>query len=150
MVPGDIVWVSVWIPAHDALWSPDVGRAFWWLGQAWAGALEDLTEEAGFDVHTGPMITSRWSRVVCFAGLGPGEVSSRGKKVVGLSQRRTREGALFHCAVLVRWDPGRLVALLSLDEGRRADALEALDAVATGLEPFGAEEIEGALLNRLT
>ena len=38
------------------------------------------------------MVTTPWSDLVCFAGLGPGEVLLDGRKLVGLSQRRTRNG----------------------------------------------------------
>ena len=49
---------------------------------------------------------------MCFAGLGPGEVTVDGRKVVGISQRRTRAAARFQCVVLERWDPDAVVALL--------------------------------------
>ena len=49
---------------------------------------------------------------VCFAGLGPGEVTVDGRKVVGISQRRTRAWARFQCAALGRWDPAALAELL--------------------------------------
>jgi lipoate---protein ligase len=38
------------------------------------------------------MIATPWSELVCFAGIGPGEVMLDGRKLVGLSQRRTRDG----------------------------------------------------------
>jgi lipoate-protein ligase A len=38
------------------------------------------------------MRDTAWSELVCFAGLGPGELSLDGRKLVGLSQRRTRNG----------------------------------------------------------
>ncbi|HEX4903649.1 MAG TPA: hypothetical protein VFV42_12605, partial [Acidimicrobiales bacterium] len=50
---------------------------------------------------------------VCFAGRGPGEVLLGEAKVVGISQRRTRAGARFQCAVPVRWDPAPLAAVLA-------------------------------------
>jgi hypothetical protein len=60
------------------------------------------------------MVPSAWSRVVCFAGLGPGEVvDATGFKVVGVSQRRTRAIARFQCALPLRWDPARLSGLLT-------------------------------------
>jgi lipoate---protein ligase len=106
--PGGLVWVDVFVPAGDPLWEPDVGRAFLWLGQAWAAAL------GGGTVHTGALCRTPWSRDICFAGLGPGEVTVGGAKVVGMAQRRARAGALFQCAALRAWDPAPLVALLGL------------------------------------
>ena len=39
LTPGDVTWVDVVIPSDDRLWDHDVGRAFHWLGEAWAAAL---------------------------------------------------------------------------------------------------------------
>jgi len=118
--PGDIAWVDVLIPRDDPLWCDDVGRAFWWLGEVWRDALDALGH-AGAVVHRGALITTEWSRLVCFAGLGPGEVTIDGRKVVGISQRRTRQGAVFQCAVVRRFALDRLVAVLALapEERRR-------------------------------
>jgi lipoate-protein ligase A len=129
MEPGGLVWVDVFVPAGDPLWEVDVGRAFAWLGQAWVRALG----RAGH-AHAGPLVTTPWSRLVCFAGLGPGEVVVDGAKVVGMAQRRTRAGALFQCAALLDWQPVRLLDRLALsDEERRRGAAE-LAGVARGVE----------------
>jgi lipoate---protein ligase len=110
--PDETVWVDVVVPAGDPLWCDDVGRAFWWLGDVWASAL-DLGPDA---VHRGPLVSSRWSRAVCFAGVGPGEVvaGASGGKVVGIASRRTRVWALFQCAVPLAWDAAAYVSLLGL------------------------------------
>ena len=50
--------------------------------------------------------------LVCFAGLGPGEVTVAGAKALGISQRRTRAGARFQCAVPRTWDASTLAAVL--------------------------------------
>lgn len=151
LAPGASTWIDVLIPAGDRRWEVDVGRAFHWLGQAWARALVRTTEsarpcgrlpagaasEAGPRaappvVHTGPMVRSEWSGLVCFAGLGAGEVTLGGRKLVGMSQRRTRLGARFQCIVHHRWEPGALVSLLSLPAPAQGRALRELsDAVAT-------------------
>ena len=131
--PGAVVWVDVVVPASDPLWSDDVGRAFVWLGEAWAGALGALGVDA--EVHRGPMVRSRWSDRVCFAGLGTGEVlgAGGGPKLVGLSQRRSRAGARFQCAALAAWDPAPLVALLALSPADRSAAVAELAPVAAGV-----------------
>jgi hypothetical protein len=66
---------------------------------------------------------------VCFAGLGPGEVTRNGAKVVGISQRRTRHAARFQCAVLHRWDVEGIAALVGLG----ADAVQSMRPLASGV-----------------
>ena len=93
-------------PPGDPLAESDVGRAFVWVGRAWAGALAAVGV-VGATVHEGASRPpTAWSAAVCFAGLGPGEVTVDGAKVVGISQRRRRDGALFQCGALVRWYTG--------------------------------------------
>ena len=131
--PGAAVWVDITIPAGDPLWDNDVGRAFHWLGAAWAEVLTAGGLFAGW--HDGPMQATPWSASVCFAGLGPGEVTVGGRKVVGLSQRRTREAALFQCCATLRWEPQRLLSLLALDDAQRARGAAELADVAAGIGP---------------
>jgi lipoate---protein ligase len=107
--PGQAVWVDVVIPRPDPAWDDDVGRAFVWLGRAWASALGTLGLDAA--VHTGSPQRRRAGMQVCFAGLGAGEVHVDGAKAVGLSQRRTRVGARFQALCYRRWNPAPLAAL---------------------------------------
>lgn len=145
--PGKLVWVDVLVPAGDLLWDDDVGRAFAWLGRAWDGALADLGVP-GTAVHAGPPVETSWSRLVCFAGLGPGEVTVGGAKVVGMCQRRTRAGALFQCAALLAWEPDRLLDLLALPDAdrRRAGADLAASARGVDVDPVA---LVAALVGRL-
>lgn len=134
VVPGEVLWVDLVLPAGDALWQDDIGRAFHWVGEAWAAAL-GAVGVAG-EVHRGPLVPSEWSAAVCFAGLGPGEVTVDGRKVVGISQRRTRAGARFQCAALGRWDPGAIVALLGLPRRAAEDLHGAAAGLGSDLEPL--------------
>lgn len=146
--PGRVLWAEVVVPAGDPLWQADVGRAAWWLGDEWAATLAALGV-GGAVVHRGGLVRAPWSAAVCFAGLGPGEVTVGGRKVVGISQRRTREGALFQCAVPLAWDPAALLAALALTPAERDQASAALaDAVLplTGCVP---SEVESAFLAEL-
>ncbi|MCU1462289.1 MAG: hypothetical protein JWO37_2364 [Acidimicrobiales bacterium] len=135
--PGRVVWVDVAVPASHPLWDPDVSRAFHWLGEVWSRAIG-----RGARAHTGPLVRTASSDLVCFAGLGPGEVTIDGRKVVGISQRRSRGGALFQCAALIQWDPSRLATMLGIDPAPLAN-------VATGLAPATAAEVEAAFLAAL-
>lgn len=148
VAPGRLAWVDVVLPAHDPLWDPDVGRAFWWLGEAWAAALGALGV-SGATVHRGPLVSSPWSRLVCFAGIGPGEVRVGGRKAVGMAQRRTRAGALFQCAVPLEWDASALLDVLALPPESRAAAA---DALATSVHPVPgvtADDVLAALVDHL-
>jgi len=108
--PGGVLWVTIELPAGDALWQEDLGRSFAWLGQAWVRALTAAGAEDPV-AHSGPPVRTEWSSTLCFAGLGAGEVKVAGRKAVGLAQRRNRAGATFHCAVLLEWDPAEMASL---------------------------------------
>jgi len=115
--PQRVVWFDVVVPAAhlDAAGvADDVAASMTWLGWHVASALADLGV-AGADVHRGGMVCSDWCPLVCFAGIGPGEVLRGGVKLVGVSQRRSRPGSRFQCAVHVEWRPAALVALLRAD-----------------------------------
>jgi lipoate---protein ligase len=121
--PDTTAWVDVIVPAGDPLWHDDVGRAAVWVGRAWQAALADLGV-APTEVHDGALACGPLGRLVCFGTVGAGEVTLPDRrKVVGVSQRRTRTAARFQCAAYTRWDPAPLVDLLRLDdEGARAVA----------------------------
>lgn len=144
--PGELLWADVFVPAGDPLWTDDVGRAFRWLGPVWTSALHALGVDARW--HDGPLLETRWSRLVCFAGVGPGEVLVGERKVVGISQRRTRAGARFHCAALLAWDADALLAVLSLPQQERDLAAAELRGVAMGVE-VDLETLEAALVGEL-
>lgn len=118
--PQDTCWVDVFVPAGHRLWHRDVGVATHWVGGAWSRALERLGTDC--HVHTGAMMRAVLAGEVCFAGLGPGEVCVGAAKVVGISQRRTRAGALFQCSVYRQFRIDRLADLLRLS----LDDVEAL------------------------
>jgi len=93
--PGNGVWLDVVIARCDPLWLDDISRSAMWLGRAWMEALETLGVHG--TVHDGPADRHDHARAACFAGLGPGEVVDGERKLVGISQRRTRTGARFQC-----------------------------------------------------
>lgn len=128
----DLVWFDVVLPTTDPLWTPDVGRSFDWIGLACQRALAEIGVSA--ELHTGPLQHSHWSRRVCFAGLGPGELTLAGKKLVGMSQRRTRAAARIQVAILRRWDGARHASFLALDGHEQERAATDLENVATGID----------------
>ncbi|HWF23409.1 MAG TPA: hypothetical protein VG226_14745 [Acidimicrobiales bacterium] len=141
VAPDDPIWIDAWVPRGDPLWLDDVARAFDWLGDTWARALANLGI-AGATVHRGGLFAcTRWSSLVCFGGVGTGEVlDSDGRKIVGVSQRRTRDGAWFHSACLRRWDPEPLLDVLVLEPDERQAAHADLAAAAIGLDDLVSED----------
>ncbi|MEE8603534.1 lipoyl protein ligase domain-containing protein [Euzebya tangerina] len=128
---------------HPWLAAADLGQVFDPVGQAWADALTALGVP-GITIHTGPATATRLGppeqrplAEICYASLGRGEVSSGGQKLVGLSQRRRRHGALIQCGLLRRWRPDPLIA--ALDVGRAAQAIR---AAAIGLDDVTQDPIE--------
>jgi lipoate---protein ligase len=127
VAPGAQVWLDAWVPRRHELWDPDIIRAAIWLGEVWAHALESLGS-GPLSVHRGPATGGAWSELICFAGVGPGEVrvadaemtvakveegKIAGRKVTGLAQRRTASGARFHTSAPLLWDPALLSSLFS-------------------------------------
>lgn len=109
--PGDPHWIDVIVPRGHGLWSDDVGRAFLPIGRAWQRALASVGID-GTRLHEDGLACGPLGGTVCFAGRGSGEVLAGDAKVVGISQRRTRAGARFQCAVPVHWNPAPLATLL--------------------------------------
>jgi lipoate-protein ligase A len=113
--PGGIVWFDVVVPAEQLRAvgiGDDVRASMLWLGEHVGRTLTELGV-SGLDVHGGALACSAWCPLVCFAGIGPGEVTRDGAKLVGISQRRTRAGARFQCAVHRWWSPVELTRLLA-------------------------------------
>jgi len=103
--PDNVVWLDVIIPRDDPRWVDDVGLATHWLGTIWAEVAAGMLGDARtVQVHRGPLIADQLAKTVCFVGRGPGEVTVDGRKLVGISQRRTRDWARFQCAYLLEWD----------------------------------------------
>lgn len=129
--PGAQEWVDVWIPRHDPCWSPEPRATAERVGEWWARALggtraatATATATATVEVHRGAPVPTAGERLVCFAGIGAGEVVLDGRKLVGLAQWRSREGALVHGCAYRRWDPRPILDLLAI-EGSLRRLLEA-------------------------
>ncbi len=144
--PDDMVWFDVVVPGDDPRFADsaiDVGKSMHWMGTQVCVALESL----GVDdvaIHDGPMVCTDWCRLICFAGIGPGEVVHGDRKLVGISQRRTRAGSRFQCAVHTRWNPDLLVSLLVPPR----PGVDELPDVAT-VDARVASELPGALVRVL-
>ena len=122
--PGKVLWVDFVVPREDPLWCNDIRRSSVWLGELWVRAMKDIGLNG--KVHNEEIRKTELSRLVCFAGLATGEVTVSGKKVVGISQRRTREGAWFQCAALFSWPAEIIAHLLQMEPAKKVvdDLLE--------------------------
>ena len=145
--PKEQVWIDLLVPAGDPLWHDDVGVAAWWAGEAWATTLDRLGS-GPTRVHRGGMLKNAWSDLICFAGLGPGEVTVADHKIVGMSQRRSRAWTRIQTTAFTTWDPSALVHTLALTPDERALALAALIDSAAEL-PADRTDVVTSLLESL-
>ena len=115
------IWVDVWIPNRPGSVAVDVRASMDVVGRAWVAALSSQDESLAerLDVHRGGVTRGEWADLVCFAGLGPGEVLLDGRKLVGLSQRRTREWSRVQCQVFTGNPSASAAALIA--ESHRPD-----------------------------
>lgn len=145
--PAGQVWLEIWLPPSDPLWRADILESAWVVGQVWRDALKALGAPR-LAVHQGRAVRDPLADLVCFAGRGPGEVvvaagPGTGRKVVGISQRRTQQGVRLQTMAPWSWRPGPLLEALAslgvLEESRASRLLEQLQVRATGLEALGLE-----------
>lgn len=129
--PGDL-WIDWWIPADDPRWIGDVRVAAVQTGRWWRDALGPLVGDAP-EVYDGPARADADHEVACFAGRGPGEVFVTGRKAVGLTQWRVREGA-FLSSVLPAHPTRGLVDLLASPGANLAAALDHHTLGSLGLD----------------
>jgi hypothetical protein len=152
LTPGHIEWIDVIVPFGSPGWADDVHAPMAWLGEHLAQVVRDMLasipsidERLNVTVNRGGMVRTGWSSLICFDGLGPGEVLLGGHKLIGISQRRTRAAARLQCAWHSVYEPGLLVGLLAPGVGAR---VEDLQPVAT-LQPAVSAAIPGRLVRQL-
>lgn len=109
--PDGQLWVDIAIPKDDQLYDEDISKSFHVIGEIFFGLLSDFGVH-NLAMHTGRLVGGQLSKKICFAGLGPGEITCEGAKVVGMSQRRTSLGAVFQCTVYVKYPFEELHELL--------------------------------------
>ncbi|MGI9646658.1 MAG: lipoyl protein ligase domain-containing protein [Ilumatobacteraceae bacterium] len=144
LIPGEVTWIDVVLPAAGEGWADDVHAPMMWLGGHLAAAFESVGG-GPVTVHDGALVSTPWSRLVCFDGLGPGEVLAGGRKLVGMSQRRTRNWARLQCCWYSRHDHDDLLELLAPGVRPASTDLGAIAAVPDEL----AAAVPAALLDHL-
>lgn len=157
MRPGRQVWADFFVAATDPLWHDDVRLATGWVGRLWASVVASFCTD-GCSVHTERLIADRWGRLVCFAGMGPGEVFVDGRKVVGVSQRRSRDRVRIQTAARLQPEaraPGSSAVdgldeldLLDLSASERAEGQRVLASRSTSV-PTTEVDLTESLLRAL-
>jgi lipoate-protein ligase A len=122
LIPGEVVWVDLLLAASHPAFTSDLRASMLWMGYQWLAVFEALGQPVSpvtattnsvssgaavsgvIEVFGGAVERSAWADLLCFGGLGPGEVTLGGAKLVGVSQRRTRSGAWFQMAVHRRFE----------------------------------------------
>ncbi len=140
------VWIDAVVPATSTLHDDDVGQAFHWLGATWLAALAALMTPSGggqplTTARPAPSGGGRRRPFHCFADVGHGEVLAGDRKVVGLSQRRTRSWTRLQTLFVARWpveETNQIVeaamALVTATTGRTANDLGAPPFDAAGVK----------------
>jgi lipoate-protein ligase A len=119
--PKDI-WVDWWVPADDSRWARDVHASSNAAGTWWTEVLRTIVD-GEVRVHRGGLSGNPAYRLVCFAGQGPGEVFVDGRKAVGLTQWRVREG-VFLSTVLPREETRDVLKYLAVVPEGLTEALD--------------------------
>ncbi len=114
--PVDSLWIDLWVPRGDALWTDDVSASMVFAGEAFARALDGLVSAT---VWRDRFDQGEFGRAVCFASMAPGEVRVGPAKVVGISQRRDKSGARLQCVAYRKWKPSEWSSLLTDESARR-------------------------------
>ncbi len=148
--------LDIFLPAGHALLAGDPLAVFDRVGQAWARALGSLGVP-DLTIHDGAGTARRRGSpreqllaAVCYATLGRGEVLAGGRKLVGLAQRRRRQGALVQCGLLRRWEPEPVLRALGaeIDDAEVLGHAVGLDDLLTS--PPSDEAVQRAVEAELT
>jgi lipoate-protein ligase A len=126
------------LPAAHPLRRDDVSESYRWLGELWAealGALGVATELIAIPTaRADSAAADPLVRRACFGGRSPYELLAGGRKLVGFSQIRRRQGALFQVGLYARWPGPELARLLRLSGDEREALAAALAARVVGLD----------------
>lgn len=132
LMDDGLLSLDVVLPGGHPLLDGDIAAPFLRVGRAWADALAALGVPA-VAMHRGAGTASRRGSerqrllaAICYATLGRGEVTSAGRKILGLAQRRRRPGVLIQCGLLRRWQPAPLLRALDAPADDRQIILAAV------------------------
>ena len=136
--PSDMLWVDIFVPERSKFWIGDIAKASVWIGGIWRDALKLLDVECS--LFEGKFSRSAVSDLICFAGKGPGELFVGGKKILGISQRRSKSGTRFQCALIINWKPEHMIAAYSSAPIPNLEKLISSAGIGSGCEKSNALE----------
>lgn len=112
-----LLGASVILPPGHPLVVPNIAESFRWFGQVHADWLKGIGIEARC-VSSAEVKIDRSLAWACFGNFSHWEVEADGRKIVGLSQARTRNGVLLTSAILVGPPPWALLCdVMGMGEG---------------------------------
>lgn len=139
---GPVLWddgllaLDIVLPPGHPLAPTDVVQAYRWLGEGIAAAMVALglpaVETVGIERSRAAARTPGPAAAACYGGISPFEVLVAGRKVLGLSQARRRQGTLLQAGILLTADGMLTARLMGRDEAFGA----ALAAHAAGLREW--------------
>lgn len=153
LLDADLLSCDALLPAGHPLLEGDLGVVFERVGVRWSRALAELgVEDLAVSTTSSPARRlgtphDRLRADVCYATVGRGEVTSGGRKLVGLAQRRRRQGAVVACGVLLRWRPGPLLQAFGADPTDREIAAAAV-GLADLLDPVPSDDDIAEVVSR--
>ena len=134
--PKDMLWVDIFVPKESKFWVADIAKASIWIGGIWRDALKRLDIECFlFDEK---FVRSEASDLICFVGRAPGELFVDDRKILGISQRRSKFGTRFQCALIINWEPEHMIAAYSSAPIPNLDKLISSAGIGSGCEKHSA------------
>ena len=106
--PEDMLWVDIFIPQGSKFWIPDIAKASIGIGTIWHEALKRLDIECS--LFEQKFTRSEASDLICFISRAAGELFVKNRKILGISQRRSKFGTRFQCALIINWKPEQMIA----------------------------------------
>ena len=141
--PDSSIWIDLWLPASDSTSRLGVVDGLIAVGQLWRLSLEELGLA---DLVVACPERAPVPSAVCFSSIGYGELlDNEGRKLVGMTAWRAREGSLYQTTLYRVLDRG-LPELLNISEDQRLRAREALECRACDLLAFGRADLEATSL----
>ncbi|WP_143146368.1 lipoyl protein ligase domain-containing protein [Ferrithrix thermotolerans] len=147
--PEAQIWVGIYLPSTEGFLTEDYRAELVRIGEVIAPALVSFGL-SDVRVVRSPDLLGR-GKELCFAGLSYGEITTSGKKILGLSLRRTKRWKIFHLMVPVyeTQDKAASVLLRLGKEVPSAVTWSSLSVEIDGLKESDLSQLEEDILQRI-